>query len=84
MMKYLVRANWLWDGILEAQSKHIKTECSEAFQKRSLDLLVVLSCSVQALLPRNILEERALTLSARINSGGVTEECLEEQVEVHI
>ena len=27
------------------------------------------------------MEERALTLSARINSGGVTEECLEEQVE---
>ena len=47
--------------------------------------VVVLSRSVQALLPRNILEERALTLSARItNSGGVTEECLEEQVEVHI
>ena len=44
----------------------------------------VLSRSVQALLPRNILEERALTLSARINSGGVTEECLEEQEEVHI
>ena len=39
MKKYLVRANWLWDGILEAQSKHIKTEWSEAFQKRSLDLL---------------------------------------------
>ena len=44
--------------------------------------VVVLSRSVQVLLPRNILEERALTLSARINSGGVTEECLEEQVEV--
>ena len=39
MKKYLVRANWLWDGILEAQSKHIKTEWSEAFQKRSFYLL---------------------------------------------
>ena len=39
MMKYLVRAIWLWDGILEAQSKHIKTEWSEVFQERSLDLL---------------------------------------------
>ena len=29
----------MWDGILEAQSKHIKTELSEVFQERSLDLL---------------------------------------------
>ena len=72
---------------MEAQSKHIKTEWSEAFQERSLDLLdgvFVLSRSVQALLPRNIFKERALTLLARIISGAVTEECLEEQVEVHI
>ena len=29
----------MWDGILEAQSKHIKTEWSEVVQERSLDLL---------------------------------------------
>ena len=29
----------MWDGILEAQSKHIKTVWSEVFQERSLDLL---------------------------------------------
>ena len=40
MMKYLVRANWLlWDGILEAQLKHIRTEWSEVLQECSLDLL---------------------------------------------
>ena len=29
----------MWDGILEAQSKHIITEWSEVFQERTLDLL---------------------------------------------
>ena len=41
VMKFLVRANCLcmWDGFLETKSKHIKTEWSEVFQERSLDLL---------------------------------------------